>query len=83
MTDLGDLYQKVWNGQNTPEQWALLAQLVAERNPQRIGINTGAVQWAAGGLTHNLYQQFTAALPDPYVGRLVSAEPASTVWLEP
>ena len=82
MTDLGDLYQKPWSGRYHTEQWALLAQAVAERDPQRIGINIGSVQWAAGGLTHNLYQQLTSALPSPYAGRLVSAEAACTRWLE-
>ena len=82
MTDLGDLFTKPWKGFHHIEQWPFLAQLVAERDPQRIGINIGSVQWAAGGLTHNLYQQLCAALPAPYVERLVSAEEACTVWLE-
>jgi Xaa-Pro aminopeptidase len=60
----------------------VLAQLVAERDPQRIGINIGSVQWAAGGLTFNMYQQLCAVLPAKYVSRLVSAEAACTRWLE-
>jgi hypothetical protein len=82
MTDLGDLYNKVWTGRFHTEQWPLLAQLIAERDPQKIGINTGSVQWAAGGLTYNLYQQLVAALPEKYAQRLVSAEAACTRWLE-
>ncbi len=82
MTDLGDLYSRPWKGVTHTEQWPLLAQLVAERDPQRIGINIGSVQWAGGGLTHNLYQQLCAALPAPYTRRLVSAEEACTLWLE-
>lgn len=82
MTDLGDLFEKPWLGRHHTEQWPLLAQLVAERAPLRIGINIGSVQWAAGGLTYNLYQQLCAALPAEYSGRLVSAEVACTRWLE-
>lgn len=82
MTDLGDLYDKPWNGQRSEEQWRLLAKILAERDPKRIGVNIGAVQWAAGGLTHNLYQQLLAALPAQYTERLVSAEAACTRWLE-
>jgi Xaa-Pro aminopeptidase len=82
MTDLGDLFEKPWKGRTYTEQWPLLAQLVGERDPQRIGINTGSVQWAAGGLTYNLYQQLCAALPASYAARLVSAEAACTRWLE-
>jgi hypothetical protein len=82
MTDLGDLYEKVWNGRYHTEQWPLLAQIVQERDPQRIGINIGAVQWAAGGLTYNLHQQLVQALPATYTERLVSAEAACVYWLE-
>ena len=80
MTDQGDLYEKIWNGTNTAEQWQLLAELVQKYDPQRIGINTGAVQWMAGGLTHNLYQQLVQALPAKFHTRLVSAETAAVYW---
>jgi Xaa-Pro aminopeptidase len=80
MTRLGDLYENPWQGRREDEQWALLAQVVRERDPARIGINTGRVQWAAGGLTHNLYTQLVEALPERYVGRLESAETLVTSW---
>jgi len=82
MTDLGQLYERPWKGRHYAEQWEYLARLVAERDPQKIGINTGSIQWAAGGLTHNLYRQLCTILPEKYVPRLVSAEAASTRWLE-
>lgn len=82
MTDLGDLYAKPWRGRHHTEQFPLLAQIIAERDPKRIGINIGSVEWAAGGLTHNLYQQLCAVLAPPLRERLVSAEPACTRWLE-
>jgi hypothetical protein len=80
-TNTHDLYQRPYNGQLESEQWALLLKLVEECDPQRIGINIGAIQWAAGGLTYNLYQQLAARLPAKYVERLVSAEPAAIHWL--
>ena len=61
MTQTGDLYDRPWEGRHTKEQWTLLANMVAERNPKRIGINIGSVQWAAGGLTHNLYTELVAS----------------------
>lgn len=82
MTDLGNLYTKPWNGRYHTEQMPLLAQIIAERDPKRIGINIGAVQWAAGGLTQNLYQQLKDVLSPTYRERLVSAEAACTFWLE-
>ena len=81
MTNLRDLYAKPWTGVYHTEQWPLLAKIVTERDPQRIGINTGSVQWAAGGLTHNLHAQLVACLEPKYVDRLVSAEAACTYWL--
>lgn len=80
-TNTHDLYQRPYTGQIEAEQWPQLLQLIAERDPQRIGINIGAIQWAAGGLTHNLYQQLVARLPAPYGERLVSAEPLAVHWL--
>ncbi|NPV47783.1 MAG: aminopeptidase P family protein [Armatimonadetes bacterium] len=81
MTDTGDLYDRPWRGREPAEQWRLLAELVRERDPQRIGINTGSVQWAAGGLTHNLYRQLVGALGPELAARLESAEPLATRWL--
>lgn len=81
MTRTGDIYERPWQGTDHTEQWPLLAKLIAARDPQRIGINIGATQWAAGGLTHNLYEQLVAALARPYVERLVSSEALITRWL--
>ncbi len=81
-TDTRGLYARPYTGQVEGEQWRLLRQIVQERDPQRIGINIGAVEWAAGGLTHNLHGQLTQALPAPYVARLESAEPLVTRYLE-
>ena len=58
-----DLYDRPYRGQLEREQWPLLRQIVEERDPKRIGINIGSIQWAAGGLTHNLYNQLVALLP--------------------
>jgi len=80
MTKTRGLFDEPWSGHRSEEQWSLLSQIIAERGPQRIGINIGAVQWAAGGLTHNLYRQLVAALPETYVRRLESAEPVCTLW---
>jgi hypothetical protein len=80
-TNTHDLYERPYTGQLESEQWPRLLRLIEERDPQRIGINIGPVQWAASGLTHNLYRQLTERLPAKYVERLVSAEPAAIHWL--
>jgi hypothetical protein len=80
-TNTHDLYDRPYRGQVESEQWHLLRDIVEERDPERIGINIGSVQWAAGGLTHNLHTQMVDMLPEKYVNRLASAEPMATRWL--
>jgi len=81
MTDTADLYQHPWQGRVVDEQWQFLVEIIKQRDPQTIGINIGSINWAAGGLTHNLYLKLLEVLPDKYRQRLVSAEPASNHWL--
>jgi Metallopeptidase family M24 len=80
MTDTGDLYDRPWKGVRFEEQWTQLKEIIEARHPERIGINIGAVNWAAGGLSHNLYQQLLEAAPSA-AGKLVSAEKACEHWL--
>ncbi len=40
-TNTRDLYAHPYTGQIESEQWPLLLQAIGERDPQRIGINTG------------------------------------------
>jgi Xaa-Pro aminopeptidase len=80
MTDTADLYDKPWKGGNHPEQWRLLSEIIVERDPKKIGINIGYVNWASGGLTHNLFNQLVETLPEKFVSRLTSAETACTRW---
>lgn len=80
-TNTYDLYDRPYRGQVENEQLPLLRKIIEERDPKRIGINIGSIQWAAGGLTHNLYNQLVSALPTKYAERLTSAEPLTTRWL--
>ncbi|NHJ05245.1 MAG: M24 family metallopeptidase [Candidatus Heimdallarchaeota archaeon] len=80
MTDTKDLYDKPWRGGDHPEQWQFLANIIKERDPKKIGINIGNINWASGGLTYNLYNQLVEILPTKYIKRLTSAEKACTKW---
>jgi len=51
-----------------------LRAFVAERDPQRIGINMADSIGAADGLSHTMYGALLETLGEPYAGRLVSAE---------
>jgi len=80
LTDTGDLYERPWQGTKEEEQWEYLVRFIAEKNPQRIGINIGRTQWLAGGLAVPLYEKLRAVLPEKYIGRLTDAEELATRW---
>jgi Xaa-Pro aminopeptidase len=86
-TDTQGLFQNAWDAgawdtKKTESQWDALGRVVRERDPKKVGVNEGEVQWAAGGLTSVLKKRLTAAIGPKYTARLVSAEPLSTLWLE-
>jgi Xaa-Pro aminopeptidase len=79
---IGELYPTVWQGGSNTEQWQRLAEVIAERDPQRIGINISE-DWAlADGLSVGLHKQLLNSLPSKYQNRLVSAEKLAIRWLE-
>jgi Xaa-Pro aminopeptidase len=79
---IGELYPTVWQGGSNSEQWQRLAEVIAERDPQRIGINISE-DWAlADGLSVGLHKQLLNSLPSKYQNRLVSAEKLAIRWLE-
>lgn len=51
-----------------------LGRFVAERDPERIGVNVSGWLAVADGLSHTGYQRLVEALGGKYVERLVSAE---------
>ena len=79
---VGDTFRKAWDPDAQPDQWQRLADLIAERNPQRIGINTSEYFAQADGLVHTHYEQLMDALPPPFAERVVSAEKLAVGWLE-
>ena len=79
---LGKLYESAWEGGTDDEQWRRLVELVAERNPKRIGIDVSE-HWAFGdGLSAGLHEKLRAVLPPELRARLVSAEKLCLRWLE-
>ena len=74
-------YKAVWaKGDET--QFECLTRLIAEKDPQRIGIDVSETFALADGLSKTLYDQLVAALHEPYRQRLVSAEELAVGWLE-
>lgn len=75
-------YEAAWSGGDLDAQWAALGELLAERDPARIGINVSENWPEADGLTHALHQKLLAVLPEGFEQRLVSAEDFVVRWLE-
>ena len=79
---LGEPYQVGWDGGNLDAQWAALGDILAERDPETIGINTSSTWPEADGLTHGLHRKLLDALPDGFEDRIVSAEDLVVRWME-
>ena len=84
-TDLSGLFTKVWDhtawdNDKGESQWECLKKIVQERDPKKIGINIGEIQWAAGGLSVPLLNEIKQSIGKKYSERLVSAEPMVNIW---
>lgn len=79
---LGGLYEAAWEGGDLDEQWQRLAELVRERDPKRIGIDTSATWPVADGLTASLGDRLESALGADLASRLTSAEHLVVRWIE-
>ncbi len=78
----GSLYESAWEGGDLDEQWQGLADVIAARNPQKIGINVSRHWPVADGLTAALRDRLLEVLPEELKGRVVSAEDVAVRWLE-
>jgi hypothetical protein len=75
-------YESAWDGGSDDDQWKRLAEIIRERNPKRIGINTSR-HWAFGdGLTASLEKELQSSLDASLRERIVSAESLAIRWLE-
>jgi Xaa-Pro aminopeptidase len=86
-TDTQGLFQNVWDAaawdtKKKESQWDCLGRIVRERNPKKIGVNEGEVQWVASGLTAVLKKRIVEAIGPNYASRIQSAEPLATLWCE-
>ncbi|MXO64956.1 M24 family metallopeptidase [Altererythrobacter endophyticus] len=79
---LGGMFDPAWDPEAQPDQWQAVADLIAERDPANIAINTSDVTAFADGMTLSQFNQFAEALPEKYRSRIVSGENLSIRWLE-
>jgi Xaa-Pro aminopeptidase len=79
--DIG-FFESAWDPEAEPDQWKRFTQLVAERNPRRIGVNVSAEHAQADGISHTDYQALAGSLSPELRSRIVSAENLAIGWLE-
>lgn len=80
--DVGTTFKAAWDKERDGEQWAHLAKLIEERNPDKIGLNYSETFALADGISETEYRLFHEALPQRLHDRVVSAENLAVGWLE-
>jgi len=80
--DVGQLFKKAWNPEAQPDQWKALAELIASKNPKKIGINKSETFALADGISATHYDQLIASLSPNLQKRVVNAENLAVGWLE-
>ena len=78
----GDLFKTIWNKEEQPDQWKALAEMIIEKNPQKIGINKSETFALADGISSTHYDQLMEVLPKNMQSRVVNAEDVAIGWLE-
>lgn len=79
---VGDLFEKAWDKEAQPDQWKALVDIIVQRDPKRIAINTSDAFALADGMTSTEYTKLLSALPDNVKPRIVSGEKLAIGWLE-
>lgn len=80
--DIGKSIKSAWDKEKQPDQWKALAEIISERNPKSIGINTSTHFPLADGLVKTDFDEFKASLPEIFQKRLTSAEKLAIAWIE-
>ncbi len=78
----GALYESAWEGGDLDEQWQGLGEVIAERDPQRIGVNVSRDWPVADGLSAALHERLVDVLTPALQERVTSAEELVVRWIE-
>ncbi len=80
--NVGKNIKSAWNKEEEPDQWKRLMQLIAERNPAKIGLNFSKDHNIADGLDKTDYDAFMENLPKKMHSKVVSAQQLAVRWIE-
>jgi Xaa-Pro aminopeptidase len=79
---LGGLFEPVWDPARQPDQWGRLAEIIRERDPRRIAVNSSRLSAYADGMTLSAWEELTGALGPELSKKLVRDEVLPIRWLE-
>ncbi|MFT6317511.1 MAG: Xaa-Pro aminopeptidase [Candidatus Azotimanducaceae bacterium] len=79
---VGERFESAWDKEEEPDQWQRFAELVAERDPKKIGVNQSDHWGLADGIVATELQMLKESLPKKYSRRVTSAELLGVGWLE-
>ena len=79
---LGAMYEAAWEGGDLDAQWQRLAEVIAERDPKTIAVNTSDTWPIADGISHSLYSKLAASLSPELKTRVQSSERLVVRWME-
>lgn len=79
---IGDLFPSEWNKEEQPDQWARVAELIAERDPERIAINVSPDFALADGMSVSQHEGLLRALPEELAARVTPTHVLALGWLE-
>lgn len=80
--DIGKSIKSAWNKEEEPNQWKALEKIIAERNPEKIGLNYSTHFALADGLVKTDFDELSANMPESITSKLVSAEKLGIAWIE-
>ena len=80
--NVGTNIKSAWDKEKEPNQWKALYKIIAERNPNKIGVNISKHFGLADGLVKTDYDEFYSNLPKADRKKLVSAEKLAIAWIE-
>ena len=79
---LAGLFDPSWDPDVEPDQWRAVADIIAERDPSTLAINTSDLTAFGDGMTLSQHRAMMHALPERFHDRIVSGETLAVRWLE-
>ena len=80
--DVGEVFKRMWDPEQQPDQYKALAKLIYDKNPDKIGINQSEFFAQADGLTATEYDLLKSSLNRRQLKKVVRAEKLAIGWLE-